>query len=136
MAKLRKSKNKHLLKAATKFQGWDYEYQLNIEKQCMQKMLEYHKESNIIADNGNSKIAKQIKMAIKLLDIAVGKNSYYDVYSKRPRGYINKKNYRRFLKHEYSDPEFTPAMLDCLRQCKAWYLYNKIRYNYMFGWWD
>lgn len=136
MAKVRKNKNKHLIKAAAKFQGWDYEYQLNLEKICMLKMLEYHKESNIIADDGNSKIDKQIKMSIKLLDIAIGKNSYYDVYSNRPRGYINKKNYKRFFKGEYTDSEFTPVVLDGLRQRKAWYLYNKLRYNFMFGWWD
>lgn len=134
MTKIRKSENKKLLKLANKFEPWDYEFMLDLERESLIKMRDYHANHNIIADNGNTKIANEINLAIKLLDIGTGKNCSYDVYTEKSRIYVNHKNYKRFLRGEYK--KFSPVLLDMIRVEKAWYLYNKMRIGLMKRWWD
>lgn len=146
-----KNKNKKLLKLASKFQPWDWGYMIMLEKQTLKQMQEYHKTAEIIVDS--PKIARQIKWALKLLDIAdettsawhcsgdlyvdnngcVGRNPNYKTWIDT---YVNTKNWKRFWPL-YKAPNFeTPHNQDYLRQQKAWYIYNKIRFYYLQTWWE
>ena len=87
-----------------------------------------------MAINGNTKIANEINLAIKLLDIGTGKNCSYNVYMEKSIIYVNHRNYKRFLRREYKN--FSPVLLDMVRVEKAWYLYNKMRTELMKRWWD
>ena len=148
--KRRKNNNKQLLRLAERFHPWDFSYLIQIEKQMLKQMQQYHEKSNIIVDN--PKIARQIKWALRLLDIADGTNSafhingtlYIDnngIIGRNPNyrtwidTYVNANNYKRFW--DIPDPNWdNPHTLDYLRQLKAWYIYNKIRYYYLQTWWD
>ena len=149
--KKRKNKNKQLLRLAEKFNPWDFGYMLEMEKQMLRQMQEYHSFSNITINN--PEIARQLKWAIKLLNIAdetdsawkssgplfkdnngvVGRNPKYKCWLTT---YINTKNWRRFI--NFSDkPDWNNIHLqDHLRRMKAWYLYNRLRYLHGFWWWD
>lgn len=152
--KRRKNKNKQLLRLSGKFKPWDFGYMLEIEKQMLKQMQEYHSNSNITVDN--SEIARQIKWAIKLLNIAdetdsawrssgslfednngvVGRNPKYKTWLTT---YINTKNWKRFItfSDKLHEPDWNNIHLqDHLRQMKAWYLYNRLRYLHCFWWWD
>lgn len=53
--------------------------------------------------------------------------------------YVNTKNSKRFSKidpEKFNDPKSGDLWKDRLRVEKAWYLYNKLKYQYLFGWWD
>lgn len=151
--KKRKNPNKKLLKLAGKFQPGDFGYMLQIEKQMLKQMQEYHSTANITVDN--PEIARQIKWAIKLLDIADETNSAWqtsgklfiangDKLERNPNcgeyltTYINTRNWKRFftfpdevnINWKYLHTQ------DHLRQRKAWYIYNKLRYLYLMWWWD
>ena len=140
--KKRKNKNKQLLRLAEKFKPWDFGYMLEMEKQMLRQMQEYHSFSNITIDN--PEIARQLKWAIKLLNIAdetdsawkssgplfkdnngvVGRNPKYKCWLTT---YINTKNWRRFI--NFSDKSYKSDwdnihLQDHLRRMKAWYLYN------------
>lgn len=134
MTKIRKSENKKLLKLANKFKPWDYEFMLDLERESLIKMRDYHASHNVIVDNGNTKIANEINLAIKLLDIGTGKNCSYDVYTEKSKIYVNHRNCKRFLRKKYKN--FSPVLLDMIRVEKAWYLYNKMRTELMKRWWD
>lgn len=52
--------------------------------------------------------------------------------------YVNARNSKRFSKvdsEKYLDPECGNLWKDCLRVQKAWYLYNKLKYQYLRNWW-
>lgn len=140
--------NKKLIKLASKFQSYDFGFLLNIEKQALRQMKEYHEHSQICLDN--PKIARQIGWCLKLLDIIDHTNSslifsikkYDDSIISLDKAYIcksntkiNTRNWRRFFQNNNTDWE-KPVNKDCLRMQKAWYLYNRIRYYYMQDWWD
>ena len=152
--KKRKNKNKQLLRLAEKFHPWDFGYMLEIEKQMLKQMQEYHSFSNITIDN--PEIARQLKWAIKLLNIAdetdsawkssgplfkdnngvVGRNPKYKCWLTT---YINTKNWRRFInfsEKSYKSDWDNIHLQDHLRRMKAWYLYNRLRYLHGFWWWD
>lgn len=154
MTKKRKNKNKQLLRLSGKFKPWDFGYMLEMEKQMLKQMQEYHSNSNITVDN--PEIARQIKWAIKLLNIAdetdsawrssgplfkdnngvVGRNPEYKSWLTT---YVNTKNWKRFITFpdELHIPDWSNIhMQDHLRQMKAWYLYNRLRYLHCFWWWD
>lgn len=149
--KHKKNENKQLLRLSGKFQPWDWDYMIAIEKQMLKQMQEYHETARIIEDS--PKIARQIKWALKLLDIAdgtksawhcsgslyidnngcIGRNPEYKTWIDT---YINTKNYKRFWKLEGKINWNNIHTQDHLRQQKAWYLYNKIRFYYLQTWWD
>ena len=141
MVKRRNNPNKKLLKIAAAFQPWDFIYMLYIEKQALIQMQKYHEESNRIEDNPT--IAKQIKLAISLLNIADGTDSAWKHsgshvehnFTQWVDRHINIKNSRRFINHNIKNFD-TPIFLDDFRRVKAWYLYNKLRSQYMLAWWD
>ena len=54
--------------------------------------------------------------------------------------YVNTRNASRFISKyavdRLEDSKIGVLIIDNLRIEKAWYLYNKIRYNYLRQWWD
>lgn len=81
-------------------------------------------------------IAKQLKLSIDLLNIIL---EYDDVIYRSDNGkvtlnvYVNRRNLARFYPEGLGE---SPMLNNVLRQKKAWFLYNKLRYLYMRGWWD
>lgn len=152
--KRRKNKNKQLLRLAGEFYPFDFGYSLKIEKQMLKQMQEYFQTADISVDD--EKIARQLKWAIKLLNIADETDSAWRVsgelfiaednsIKRNPdcrdwlTTYINTKNWRRFI--TFPDKLHIPDwsnihMQDHLRQMKAWYIYNKLRYLYLQSWWN
>lgn len=84
-----------------------------------------------------------MRIAIRILDRILDESLYveYDIkahkYVRKP--YVNVKNYKRFIPGlseedvRRSDPDFFEI---CLYEKKLWYVYNKIRYHYLQGWWE
>jgi hypothetical protein len=119
---------------------------LSLEKQALKQMQEYHENSKITVDN--PQIARQIKWAIKLLNIADETDFVYvssgDIFTKGEfkdwvTTYINTNNWRRFFtpNHLYEKTDWSkPCFQVLVRSQKAWYLHNKLRYYYGFNWWD
>lgn len=113
--------------------NWDYVYLLEIEKHKLNSLIKgiKHAPENI----------KWIKVSIKLIDIILEKDScleYLQTINNQPKWklikYVNIKNSNRFLSISIENKSI--VYKNMLRQYKAMYLYNKIRYNYMWEWWD
>ena len=135
--KLRKNKNKKLIKEAMKFYPFDYGFVLSLEKQALIRMYEYFKVSRIT--EGNEVVKKNLKLALKLLDIVLEIDSAYKydfMFEGFVDRYINIKNWKRFCPKDTSLDWNTPILKDYLRREKAWYLYNKLRFERMRTWWD
>lgn len=131
--KLRKNKNKRLIKEAMKFYPFDYGFVLSLEKQALIRMYEYFKVSRIA--EGNEVVEKNLKLALRLLDIILEIDSSYNSEGFVDR-HINTKNWKRFWP-EATDLDLSkPIFQDYLRREKAWYLYNKLRFERMRTWWD
>lgn len=131
---MKKSKNKKLLKLATNYQPWDYGFNLEIEQEMFKKMYEYFKSDKPrVIDSSN--IAKYALLATKLIDIIEENDSAINYYKGdfRIHKYINCKNCNRFVGYEIKN---SPIRLNALRIEKAWYLYNKLRFNIMRKMWD
>ena len=131
---MKNNPNKKLIKLASKFKSYDYSYMLTMEREMLHLMCTYHKSSNLIEEN--PRIAKEIELAINLLDIVTDAVQVLHFNSKGEACIIKKvntKNANRFSEKIYNN---SPIYLDLLRKNKAWYLYNKLKYNYLFNWWD
>lgn len=137
--KLRNSKNKEIVKLATKYQPWDYGFNIDIEKAMLKKMYLFF-SSDKPRSVGSERVAKEINLALKLLDIILEKDDacvfnlqkgYKDAKYYLVK-YINSRNYNRFVKFEPKNP----LLLNELRKEKAWFLYNKLRLYRMQSWWD
>ena len=136
--KLRKNKNKKLIKLAMKFQPWDFGFNLEIEKEMLNRMYEFYSSDKPVAV-GSERVAREVKLAIKLLGIIMEEDS---AISWRGLGnpnkwtmvkYVNIKNANRFgISFELN----SPILKDYLRKTKAWYLYNKLRLYKMQTWWE
>lgn len=131
--KLRKNKNKRLIKEAMKFYPFDYGFVLSLEKQALIRMYEYFKVSRIA--EGNEVIEKNLKLALRLLDIVLEIDSSYNSEGFVDR-HINIKNWKRFWPKAADLDLSKPILQDYLRREKAWYLYNKLRFECMRNWWD
>ena len=116
--------------AIDKFELFDYEYLLDIEKVALKYMAEYFKSSNIVV--GNEFIVRDISLCLKLLNIATGDLFYAKEDINAP--YVNIRNKERFIKHTTKNLD-SPAIRSFIREMKAWNLYCKVRSN-MQGWWD
>lgn len=133
--KLRKNKNKRLIKEAMKFYPFDYIFVLSLEKQALIRMYEYFKVSRIA--EGNEVVEKDLKLALKLLDIVLEIDSVYDSRAKRfIYRHINIKNWKRFCPKAVRINGDSLIFKDYLRREKAWYLYNKLRFERMRTWYD
>ena len=122
--------------AVDKFELFDYEYLLDIERVALKYMAKYFKSSNIVVYN--EFIVRDISLCLKLLDIAAGGDFYSNNLFHENEGinapYVNTRNKDRFIK--YTTKGFgSPAIKFFIREVKAWSLYCKIRSN-MQSWWD
>ena len=116
--------------AVDRFELFDYEYLLDIEKVALKYMAEYFKSSNIVV--GNEFIVRDISLCLKLLNIATGDLFYAKEDINAP--YVNIRNKERFIKHTTKNLD-SPAIRSFIREMKAWNLYCKVRSN-MQAWWD
>lgn len=138
--KVRKSKNsvnRKLINSAIKFQPFDYGYLLNLEKEALSRMYEYFKVSRIAV--GNEIVERDIKLALKLLDIILEIDTaiaYYEDDTQYMIKYVNIRNSHRFHNKSDSINYTIPYLKNYLRIEKAWYLYHKLRYNRMKTWYD
>lgn len=143
--KIRKNPNRSLLKAAQKFQPFDYGYLLSIEKVALKRMADYFDKADLAVSDKRS--AKEIRLALKLLDIVLDEDSAYNpgkvvieghtlkhVEGDNMNVYVNTRNWNRFFSHDCDWSK--PILQDDLRNQKAWYLYNKLKYYYQRGWWN
>lgn len=137
--KLRRSENKKLIKEASRFKPSDFSFLLAIEKQALIRMSKYFEVSRIA--EGNERVEEEIKLALRLLDIVLEIDcSYHFGFKYKGDGwvdrYINTKNYGRFWPQANDLDLKKPILQDHLRREKAWYLYNKLKYERMRTWWD
>ena len=116
--------------AVDKFELFDYEYFLDIERVALKYMAKYFKTSNIV--HHNESIVRDISLCLKLLNIATGDLFYAKEDINAP--YVNIRNKERFIKHTTKNLD-SPAIRSFIREMKAWNLYCKVRSN-MQGWWD
>ena len=116
--------------AVDKFELFDYEYLLDIERVALKYMAKYFKTSNIV--HHNEFIVRDISLCLKLLNIATGDLFYAKEDINAP--YVNIRNKERFIKHTTKNLD-SPAIRSFIREMKAWNLYCKVRSN-MQGWWD
>ena len=134
--KLRKSKK--LVKLAEKFQPWDFGFNLEIEREMLNRMYEFYSSDKPVAV-GSERVAREVKLAIKLLgiimeeDSAVSWTEIGNIHGWKLNKYVNVRNASRFW-HFLELEE--PTIRDYLRQMKAWYLYNKLRLYRMRTWWE
>ena len=102
-------------------------------------MYEYFKVSRIA--EGNEFVERDLKLALGLLDIVLEIDSAYHCdFRPRSKGFvdrhINIKNWKRF-RPKAADLDWSePILQDSLRREKAWYLYNKLKFERMRTWWD
>ena len=122
--------------AVDRFELYDYEYLLNIERIALKYMAEYFKSSNISV--GNEFIVRDINLCLKLIDIATDKGFRSNVLFYKNKGinvpYVNIRNKDRFIKHKARNFG-SPVIKALIREVKAWNLYCRVRSN-MQAWWD
>ena len=132
--KLRKCKYKSVVKAATKFEPWDYEFILDMERAALEKMRDYIRDKGIHVNNIRD--SERINLIIRLLDIFTARNSDW-LKVKKGIIYVNTKNkYRYFRKDKLSEKYFDLISEISLREEKAWYLYCKMREYWFRTFWD
>lgn len=132
--KLRKCKYKSVVKAAVKFEPWDYGFILDMERAALEKMRDYIRDKGVHVDNIRD--SERINLTLRLLDISMDK--YLD-WEKIDQGiiYVNTKNkYRYFRKDKLSEKCFDNISKSTLREEKAWYLYCKMREYWFRTFWD
>lgn len=128
---------------------WDFTYLLNLEQFKLKEMVAYFKKSQLTV--GWEFQVRDINLCIKLIDIILEKDKYYqswlhNCYGSTPNKqlpfpvYVNLKNYKRFmpLVDDLKEDNIVlhTGLCISLRQKKALYLYNKIRAYRCEHWWD
>lgn len=133
---MKKPKKRKLIQATLSFEDWDYMFNLRVEQEMYKSMYRFYscnKENKPMSSN-YKEIAKDLKLAIDLLDIIVDNAS---IYKDEILYYVNTKNAYRFVKYKIPENEsYKKLVLWDLRQQKAWHLYNKLRLYKMNTWWD
>ena len=133
--KLRKSKNKKLIKLASNFQPWDFGYNLDIEQEMFKRMYQYFSGTEPICSD-SKRVMREVNLAIRLLEIIQERDKSIELLSDNTwisTKYVNIRNSKRFTHLINLE---NPVMKDDLRTRKAWYLYNKLRYYNMKSWWE
>lgn len=105
---------------------WDYAFLLSMEKKKLERMIKCF-ESTPWFDHRDD--VRWMKICVKLIDIASEEAGYKGEY-------VNVKNLNRFIRNATNHNMDIDVFKDCYRQVKALHLYNNIRSNYMFRWWD
>lgn len=96
---------------------WDYSNSLRFEKRKLELQI-YQFEHSHTKDHKQD--LKWMKVCVKLLNIILSTN--------QTCVHVNRKNEHRFYAKGFLN--------EMLYYEKVFYLYNKIRANYMFDWWD
>lgn len=136
LLKLFKKRNDTVINSVLRFEPFDFGFLLEIERQSLIQMRDYFKVSNISEDD--YKVYTQIRLAVQLLNIVLEEDSAYHYNNGESFVdiYINPRNSYRFMKSVSSNViKNNPILLDDLRIQKAWFLYNKLRFYSMQGWW-
>lgn len=136
---MKHNKNKKLIKLASRFQPWDFGFNLEIERAMFKRMYEFFSSDDPVVLE-SERIAEKIGLAIALLDIILEEDtaityvqSHLGIYEWRLTKYINYKNANRFGNFP---KEEDVTVKEYLRQHKAWSLYHKLRCYQMQHWWD
>lgn len=124
---------------AARFRPWDYGFVLALEKACFGNMIPYFGKHGHLVNSDMT--VRDLKLAVRLIDIITGDDSAYEAdfsnaktcLSKLTK-HVNARNRKRFV--PYWPEKVSPAVLDGLRQQKAFHLYHKLRYYRMRKWWD
>lgn len=127
---MKRNKNKKLIKLASRFQPWDFRFNLEIEKAMFKRMYEFFSSDDpVVLDS--KRIAEKIGLAVALLDIILEEDtaitylwSHSGMYEWRLTKYINYKNASRFGNFP---KEEDVVVKNYLRQRKAWNLYHNLR---------
>lgn len=136
---------------------WDYGFLLRMEQIYLQYLHDYLLKENLFV--GCERVCERIQTCVKLLDIIQSKNtpahlnynkndSIEDIINNRNdkwelKKYVNIRNACRFLKEDVinlwknrEDKDWSVINQSHLYEIKAWYLYHKIRVDWMQGWWS
>lgn len=133
------------MKFGWKDYDWDFYYVLRAEEFKL-KQLQHYFEHSEISEN-DERTAKEIKLALSLLKIIMGDDSFIefiddDVRHIKLTGYVNTSTANKYLNEEAckiinGDNEFLRLhMTDELRVEKAWHCYNELRRIYLRNWWN
>lgn len=149
-----------LLKTTFKSYPYDYCYLLELEQAKLHQLEDYFKSAKIISDESYAHILKYIRLSISLLDIIMDKVEIYDFVDAEPNEqgafksafenkyikyhsnvYVNMRNAKRFvtcksnedLEHGLNVYKKWPCELYI---AKAINLYNQIRKQELYNWWD
>ena len=134
---------------------WDYSFMLEIEQKKLKNMIKWYEQNDYGHSVSGHRIVREMKLAVSLLDIILEKENFWSIdypkgyefvvnhtYKPLPETsfvidkYINTKNYKRFFSWLNDNAMKSPSWKIDLRIRKAWYLYNKLREQYMMNWWD
>ena len=134
---------------------WDYSFMLEIEQKKLKNMIKWYEQNDYGISTSGPMTVKQMKLAVRLLDIILEKENFWFIdypedyefvvdhkYQPLPETsfviekYINTKNYKRFFSWLNDSAMKSPSWKIDLRIRKAWYLYHKLREQYMMNWWD
>lgn len=151
---------KYYFKTIYKDRDWDFCYIYYLEYKKLLRMRDYFLVSDLVINS--KQIAKEIDLAIKLLDITMENDKPYKVYLNvnysgpinfnKPFNndehyvpvYVNMKNLNRFLSGSLEQKKEAEASYLGkpnlyameIRKLKARYLYHKLIYERSEGWWD
>lgn len=133
--------NKHhwkVIKEAILGYPFDYCYLWELEKAKLVEMQKFFEESNITIDD--PKTAKEINLAIKLLDIMLFEDDLYE-FNHRTREYeclvkVNTNNIDRFIFNQCEKNFILDKMPHELYVVKAKHLYYELMKNKIRGWWN
>lgn len=134
-----------LIKRAVTFEPWDWFYLLDIEKYSLQRMIAYHKKSQLV--EGWEQMVSEMECCVRLIEII--QNEKVSFLERTNSGeyrftrYVNTKNSARFLS-KFQNEKFEEHKQDCtveyyledLYIAKAQALYHKIRLYKERTWWD
>lgn len=102
---------------------YDYDYLLDTMYYKMERMVAFF-NSKYTHIAGAKKVAKQIEVALRLLNIIRGKSVTYD--EKELEKIVNTRNWRRYH----------TSGLYGLREAKAWHVFFLYLEHRMKNWWD
>ena len=134
-----------LYKQVFKFKPYDYGFMLEVEREMIYQMMQYFEKSNITDED--KRIAQDLKLAYNLLNIILENTKIVErengkfgrITSSKLLKYVNIRNANRFkfgLDFRENDDIWNHMVIEELYEHKAWYLYNKLRYQKMFMWWN
>ena len=134
---------------------WDYAFMLEIEQRKLKNMIKWYEQHDYGHSVSGHRIVREMKLAISLLDIILEKENFWSIdypegyefvvnhtYKPLPDTsfvidkYINTRNYKRFFPLLNDNAINQSVCKIDLRIRKAWYLYHKLREQYMMNWWD